>query len=108
MDGCVRDLISRFRTFFVFAGLFSLGINALLLGPPLYMLQIFDRVLTSRSEETLVYLTVGGVTALVFMALLDVVRSRLLVVVGAALDRALGPRVLDGLLAQTARLGGAR
>src|ERR1051325_3947151 len=71
------------------------------------MLQVFDRVLASRSEETLVYLTFGGVTALVIMALLDMVRARLLGVAGAALDRTLGPRVLDGLLAQTARLGGA-
>jgi PrtD family type I secretion system ABC transporter len=103
----VRDLISRFRIYFVFAGFFSLVINALLLVPPIYMLQVFDRVLTSRSEETLVYLTVGGFSALVIMALLDMVRARLLGVVGAALDRRLGPRVLDGLIAQTARLGGS-
>ena len=103
----MRELIARFRTFFVFAGLFSLVINALLLVPPIYMLQVFDRVLTSRREETLVYLTVGGITALIVMALLDMVRARLLAVAGAALDRRLGPRVLDGLLAQTARLGGA-
>src|SRR3954462_12815028 len=107
MRGCVRDLISRFRIYFVFAGFFSLAINALLLVPPIYMLQVFDRVLTSRSEETLVYLTLGGITALIVMALLDMVRARLLGVAGAALDRTLGPRVLDGLLAQTARLGGA-
>jgi ABC-type protease/lipase transport system fused ATPase/permease subunit len=107
MSGCVRELIGRFRTFFLFAGLFSLAINALLLVPPIYMLQVFDRVLTSRSEETLVYLTLGGVTALTVMALLDMVRARLLGVAGAALDRTVGPRVLDGLLAQTARLGGA-
>ena len=87
----MRELISRFKTFFVFAGLFSLAINALLLVPPIYMLQVFDRVLTSRSEETLVYLTIGGVTALVVMALLDMVRARLLGVAGAALDRTLGP-----------------
>ena len=103
----MRDLVARFRTFFVFAGLFSLVINALLLVPPIYMLQVFDRVLTSRREETLVYLTIGGITALIVMALLDMVRARLLAVAGAALDRRLGPRVLDGLLAQTARLGGA-
>src|SRR5436190_741013 len=107
MRGCVRDLISRFRIYFVFAGFFSLVINALLLVPPLSMLQVFDRVLASRSEETLVYLTVGGLSALVVMALLDMVRARLLGVVGAALDRRLGPRVLDGLIAQTARLGGS-
>src|SRR5919198_2530987 len=70
MVGCVRDLIAGFRKFFLFAGFFSLVINALLLVPPIYMLQVFDRVLTSRSEETLVYLTVGGVCALVVMALL--------------------------------------
>lgn len=103
----MRDLISRFRIYFVFAAFFSLVINALLLVPPIYMLQVFDRVLTSRSEETLVYLTVGGLSALVVMALLDMVRARLLGVVGAALDRRLGPRVLDGLIAQTARLGGS-
>ena len=106
MCGCVRALIGRFRTFFVFAGLFSLAINALMLVPPIYMLQVFDRVLTSRSEETLVYLTIGGVTALVVMALLDMVRARLLGVAGAALDRTLGPRVLDGLLDRTERLIG--
>ena len=103
----MRDLISGFRKFFLFAGFFSLVINALLLVPPIYMLQVFDRVLTSRSEETLVYLTIGGICALVVMALLDMVRARLLGIAGAALDRRLGPRVLDGLLAQTARLGGA-
>src|ERR687888_1708756 len=107
MDGCVRELISRFRTFFVFAGLFSLAINALLLVPPLYMLQVFDRVLTSRSEETLVYLTIGGVTALVVMALLDMVRARLLGVAGAGPHRTPGPPVPGGFLAQTAPLGGA-
>src|SRR5438270_1910901 len=107
MCGCVRELISRFRMYFLFAGFFSLVINALLLVPPIYMLQVFDRVLTSRSEETLVYLTIGGICALVVMALLDMVRARLLGIAGAALDRRLGPRVLDGLLAQTARLGGA-
>ena len=100
-------LVSRFRPLFAFAALFSLAINALLLVPPLYMLQVFDRVLTSRSEETLAYLTLAGVAALVFMALLDVVRTRLLALAGAALDRRVGPEVLDAVLAQTARLPGS-
>jgi PrtD family type I secretion system ABC transporter len=103
----VRNLVSRFRSLFVYAGLFSLVINLLLLAPPLYMLQVFDRVLSSRSEETLLVLSIAAVVALFIMALLDVLRARLLVAAGAALDRRLGPRVLDGLLAQTARLGGS-
>ncbi len=102
----MRDLVFRFRPYFLYAGLFSLAINLLLLVPPLYMLQVFDRVLASRSVETLVVLTVAAIVALLVMAVLDVLRARLLGAAGAALDRGLGPRVLDGLLAQTARLSG--
>jgi ABC-type protease/lipase transport system fused ATPase/permease subunit len=49
----VRALVSRLTPLFLFAALFSLAINTLLLAPSLYMLQVFDRVLASRSEETL-------------------------------------------------------
>src|SRR5262245_64266482 len=71
------------------------------------MLQVFDRVLASRSEETLAVLSLAAVIALFVMMLLDVLRARLLAAAGAALDRRLGPRVLQGLMAQTARLSGA-
>src|SRR5258706_3616782 len=70
------------------------------------MLQVLDRVLESRSEETLVLLTVAAAIALTVMSLMDALRSRLLVAAGAALDRRLGPRVLEGLLDETARAGG--
>jgi len=105
--GTVRDLVSRLQRYFAYAGLFSLAINTLLLVPALYMLQVFDRVLSSRSEETLVMLSVGALLALAMMAALDVLRARLLAACGIALDRWLGPSVLQGLLDQTARLGGA-
>ena len=103
----MRNFISRFRAFFVHAGIFSLVINLLLLVPPLYMLQVFDRVIASRSEETLLLLTLAAVAALFVMALLEVLRARLLVGAGIALDRKLGPQVLDGLLQHTSRLSGA-
>jgi len=103
----VRSLVSRLRSFFAYAGLFSLAINLLLLVPPLYMLQVFDRVLASRSSETLAVLTVAAVIAILVMTVLDGLRARLLSVAGVALDRKAGPLVLDGLLAQTARLSGA-
>ncbi|HEX2198260.1 MAG TPA: type I secretion system permease/ATPase [Burkholderiales bacterium] len=98
------ELTARLRPFFVYAGLFSLAINLLLLAPPLYMLQVFDRVISSRSQETLMALTVATIAALGLMAFLDAVRARLLAAAGMALDRRLGPRVLDGLLS---RLSGA-
>src|SRR5918999_2371729 len=104
----MRDVTRRLTPIFLYAGLFSLAINLLLLAPPLYMLQVFDRVLSSRSQETLLMLTSAAVGALVLMALLDVLRARLLVAAAVALDRRLGPQVLDGLLAQTARLAGGQ
>jgi PrtD family type I secretion system ABC transporter len=107
MSGSVPSFFARIRPFFLYAGLFSLAINALLLVPPLYMLQVFDRVLASRSGETLAALTLAAGGALVLMAVLDVLRARLLAAAAVALDRRLGPRVIDGLLARTARLSGA-
>ena len=94
----MRELVSRLRPYFAYAALFSLAINLLMLAAPLYMLQVFDRVISSRSEETLLALTVATIAALGAMALLDVVRSRLLAAAGMALDRRLGPRVLEGVL----------
>src|SRR4051812_6143732 len=79
--------------------------NLLLLAPPLYMLQVFDRVLTSRSNETLVALTLAAAIALMAMAALDLVRSYLLAALGRAIDRMVGPKVIDSLLGSAARLG---
>jgi PrtD family type I secretion system ABC transporter len=103
----MRELTARLRPFFFHAGVFSLAINLLLLAPTLYMLQVFDRVLTSRSQETLVVLTLATAVALLAMSLLEALRSRLLAAAGAALDRRLGPPVLEGLLAQAAKAGGS-
>ena len=95
--------IARFRRFFLFAGVFSLVINLLLIVPAVYMLQVFDRVMMSRSQETLVMLTVFTVVALVVMAALDFVRSQLLARGGVALDKALGPIVLREMLTGQSR-----
>jgi PrtD family type I secretion system ABC transporter len=99
----MQALVSQFRRYFLYAGLFSVAINVLLLAPPLYMLQVFDRVLTSRSEETLLMLTVATLGAILIMAFLDVLRGRLLAVAGVALERTLGPQVLDAILERAAR-----
>lgn len=56
-------------------GLFSFGVNMLMLVMPLYMLQIYDRVLTSSSLDTLVFLSVIAVFALAVLGILEAVRS---------------------------------
>lgn len=102
----MRALIARLTPVFVYAALFSFVVNALLLVPPLYMLQVFDRALTSRHVETLALLTLAAMAALVVMMLLDVLRARLLAGAAIILDRALGPQVIERLVAAAAR-GGA-
>ena len=88
------------------AAAFSLVLNLLLLVPALFMLQVFDRVLTSRSIETLVMLLVLSVGALLFMAYLDVIRARLLTAAAVALERLLGPRVLSEMIRRNAAPSG--
>ena len=61
------------------AGGFSAAMNALFLAPTLYMLQIYDRVIPSRSGSTLVMLTIAVLLALAAQAALDGLRSKLLV-----------------------------
>ena len=101
----MRKLLAGLRPYLLVAALFSLVINLLLLAPSIYMLQVFDRVLTSRSNETLVMLTTAVALALITMASLDVVRAYLLAELGGALDRRLGPPVIAGLVGEAARLG---
>jgi len=80
------------------AGGFSLFVNLMLLAPILYLLQVFDRVLASRSEATLVMLTVGTAIALLAMGVVDYARSRLLLAAGRRVDELLGERVLKNLI----------
>src|SRR3970282_926407 len=68
----MREFTSQFRASFLSAAFFSLIINMLMLAPALFMLQVFDRVVSSRSGETLVMLFVLTLLALFFMAYLDI------------------------------------
>ena len=77
------------------AGLFSMFINVLMLVPPLYMLQLYDRVLTSRSESTLYMLTLIVIVLFVTMGLLEVVRSRVLVKFGNRFANILSNRIFE-------------
>ena len=96
---------ARFQPYFVSAAGFSLVLNILMLVPALFMLQVFDRVLTSRSIETLIMLVVLSVGALLFMAYLDVIRARLLTAAAVSLEKLLGPRVLADMIRRNAAPG---
>ena len=98
----MTDVLGKCRTALIGVGIISLFVNLLMLTVPLYMLQLFDRVLMSRSDETLFFLTLAAVGALLVMSGLDVMRSRILVRVSAWLEQRLGPealsRAVSGLL----------
>ena len=79
-------------------GLFSLLINILLLVIPLYLLQVYDRVLPSSSVETLVYLSVIAVAALGFLGFLDAIRAVYTQRIAATVNDRLGARMFAASL----------
>ena len=87
-----RSLLS-FKREFIWVGVFSFFANLLMLAPTLYMLQVFDRVMLSQNEFTLISLTL--ITSFFFgvMAFSEWVRSRLLVRAGVRFDEFLNSRV---------------
>ncbi len=79
-------------------GIFSVFVNLLMLTAPIYMLQIYDRVLPSRSEETLLALTLLIAVLFALMGVLDYVRGRIAARVGATAQARLDGRVFRATL----------
>lgn len=102
-DGQVRGMSRRnadidrafaaCRSAFVASAVFSFFLNLLMLVVPLYMLQVFDRVLSSRSESTLLMLTIVAGFMLLILGVLEIVRARVLVRTGVKFEASLKNRV---------------
>lgn len=101
----MRQYLRQCRFFFVYAAVFSFCVNVLMLASPIYMMQVFDRVLSSRSNETLFLLTLIAIGAFAVMSVLEAFRSRLLVRAGMALDRLIAGPVLQESLNAARRPG---
>ena len=89
------------------AGIFSGAINLLYLGSPLYLMQVYNRVLVSGSMPTLVMLTLALALALLAMAALDSIRARILVRGAMRMDRLLATRLLGALIDRGVMANGA-
>lgn len=96
--GVMRAALAECRQHFIAAGVFSALINLLYIAPTLYMLQVYDRVVPTQGLLTLAFLTLVLLFALATLALLDRVRSRLLVRAGVQLDQTLAPLILDAAI----------
>ena len=94
----IRAALAESRRLFASVGFFSIFVNLLMLTGPIFMLQVYDRVLSSRSEATLI--TLVAITAFLFlmMGILDHARGRLLARAGARLQAKLDARVLRAIL----------
>lgn len=98
-------LLSLRRHFYA-AGAFSFFVNMLMLVPSIYMLQVYDRVLSSRNETTLWMLTFLMLALYALLAALEWVRSRLLVRSGAQLEEVMNERVFTAAFENNLRRAG--
>ena len=105
-SGELKRALLSFRKAYVTVGAFSMIINLLMLAPSLYMLQVYDRALNSRNVTTLIVLTAITLGMLAVMALLEWVRSMILVRVGANLDLDINTRVFNATFERSLRRAG--
>lgn len=87
--------LSHLKQEFLVVGLFSMIVNLMMLAPSLYMLQVFDRVMSSQNEFTLIALSLITLFFFVIMAFGEWARSRLLVRMGTRMDEMLSSRVFS-------------
>ena len=97
----LRETRRKSRPLYWMVALFSFFVNLLMLTGPLYMLNIYDRVLSSRSFETLIALSVLVAFLYGMMGILDFVRGRVMGRVGARFQASLDRRVFAAVLKAT-------
>ncbi len=102
----IMQTLLDFKGAFRSVAVFSAIINLLMLVPSLYMLQVYDRVLGSSNETTLIMLTLMMLVAYLCMSVLELIRSFVLVRVGARLDMRMNKRVYTAAFEQNLKKAG--
>ena len=103
----LADALRRCRGAFIGIGVFTALINVLMLTGPLFMLQVYDRVLPSRSMPTLVGLAILMAVLYAIQGILDGIRGRVLQRIGLSIDASLSARVFDAILRLPLRIRGS-
>lgn len=85
--------LGEYKGILISVGCFTALINLLMLVPSIYMLQVYDRVLSSQNETTLAMLSLMVVGFFVFIGLLEVLRSFIVIRIGSQLERRFNLRV---------------
>ncbi len=89
----IFEAIQKSRSAFLSIGAFSAVVNILMLVPAIYMLQVYDRVLVSRNETTLLMLTLIMVGLFLLMSLIERIRGMVAIRIGAKFDMDLNSRI---------------
>jgi PrtD family type I secretion system ABC transporter len=100
------DALRACRSAFIGVGVMSCMINLLYLTGSLFMLEVYDRVLPSRSVPTLVGLAILAGGLYIAQGVLDLIRGRILGRIGTALDESLNRRVFDAVVRLPLMVGG--
>ena len=95
----LRDWLARFKREIAVVALFSFVSNLLMLTPTVYMLQVYDRVLTSKSSLTLLAVSLVAVFLLMMVAFVEWSRSRVLVRLGVRMNALMAERVFRAMFA---------
>ena len=101
----MNNLLSNLRPLMGAIAAFSFVINLLYLVPAFFTLQVYDRVISANSRETLIVLLAGTGIVLLILMMLDYVRTRLQNVLGNMLDERLSPPVVNAIVSRAARQG---
>ncbi len=104
----LRAVISASRSAMASAGVFSLFLNLLMLVPSIYMLQVYDRVLSTGSVPTLLMLTLITTFLFIIFGGLEWLRSQVMIVASMRFDATLGPAVHDAIFSRTIASSGRR
>jgi ATP-binding cassette subfamily C protein EexD len=101
------DALKSIKHYFIYAGVFSAAVNLLMLVPVIYMLQVYDRVMSSGSLSTLTSLTLIMVVLLCAMGGFEWVRSMILISASNRIERDMRKRVSDATFRRALMTGGA-
>ncbi len=106
-SSALGEVIKKFKNVFIVLGLFSFFINLLMLVPSIFMLQVYDRVLTSRNIYTLLMLIFIVLLLYAMMSALEWIRSRILNRLGSQIDESLNKEVFTAsFLSRLYKAGG--
>src|SRR5476651_2914784 len=94
-------VLGDYKSVLLSVGCFTALINLLMLVPSIYMLQVYDRVLSSQNETTLVMLSLMVVGFFAFIGVLEIVRSFIVIRIGSQLERRFNLRVYQAASART-------